>query len=433
MEAREERIERFKTGYAIIRNSARYLPLAASTIVQSPDIDTDLSREVSALTNDINGYLRSPSDSAKGRLTVAIERLTEAAGAQEAPLTDHLANFIAHANVLLAQQAPTSELFSQATSSEISELSAQLVDDLGIELAKKSQLSSNYVGGILGAGGVLVLMWIVISAVRLRAGQAPAAGAIEAEAAEAARPLASSPAPASGDAWAIMRQLLSHRILSRQVASELASAAGEIGEQLDSLRGTGDAKAFPAELHNGASTLTEVSERVDRIRDLADRLSTYAGARNDEVSYTLLSLNDCLGEVLEELDAESVAQVTTEFGQVPEIFAAKTEICLMFAKVFENSLQAIADAGKEQGELRVSTGTDGDRATVTIIDNGAGMTAETKERMFEPFFSGNEDRDGVGLVSTGHLVEKYGGTVSFKSMVGGGTVARIQLPGMEQG
>ena len=30
VEAREERIERFKTGYAIIRNSARYLPLAAA-------------------------------------------------------------------------------------------------------------------------------------------------------------------------------------------------------------------------------------------------------------------------------------------------------------------------------------------------------------------------------------------------------------------
>ena len=57
VDAREERIERFKTGYAIIRNSARYLPLAAATIVQTPGVDAELSREISVLTNDINGYL----------------------------------------------------------------------------------------------------------------------------------------------------------------------------------------------------------------------------------------------------------------------------------------------------------------------------------------------------------------------------------------
>ena len=67
---------------------------------------------------------------------------------------------------------------------------------------------------------------------------------------------------------------------------------------------------------------------------------------------------------------------------------------------------------------------------MTVFDNGTGMAADVRARMFEPFYTSKDDRDGVGLTTTRHLVEKYGGTVSVSSHVGGGTVTRIELPGM---
>ena len=446
VEAREERIERFKTGYAIIRNSARYLPLAASNIVQSPNVDADLSREVSALTNDINGYLTAPSDAVKGRLTVALERLADRAEGLQAPLPDHVANFIAHADVLLAQQAPTGELFSQATSSEISDLSAQLVEDLGFELSRKNQLSSYYVNGMLGAAALLLLVWIVAGAVRLRAAAtAPGAStdalpAGRAAEGDAATPSAHAAHADSGEAWAQTKLLMSHRILADSVASRLADTAREISEALEALRevrgdfngaraANGD--ALQSVVEQGAQTLSQVRDRIGAITDMADRLSAFSRGQSD-VSYTLLDLNDCIREVVDDTRAETGAEVTVEEGTVPEVFASKAEICLMLEKVVENSLQAIADSDKEQGELRISTGADADRASVTIIDNGVGMTPETRARMFDPFFAEREGRTGVGLISTSHLVEKYGGTISVSSMPGGGTVTRIQLPGMAE-
>ncbi len=445
VEAREERIERFKTGYAIIRNSARYLPLAASNIVQSPNVDAELSREVSALTNDINGYLTAPSDAVKGRLTVALERLADRAGRLEPPLPDHVANFIAHADVLLAQQAPTGELFSQATSSEISDLSAQLVQDLGFELTRKNQLSSLYVNGMLGAAGVLLLVWVVAGAVRLRSASAPAPEAASATRAaeQAADRGAASPAHAGvapGDAWAATKLLMSHRILSHSVASRLAGTAREISDALETLlevhgdfngahAANGD--ALQSAVEQGAQTLSRVRERVETITDMADRLSAFSRGQSD-VSYTLLNLNDCVREVVEDTHAGTDAEVTLEEGSVPEVFASKAEICLMLEKVVENSLDAIADSGKEKGELRISTGADAERASVTIIDNGVGMTPDTRARMFDPFFAEEENRNGVGLISTSHLVEKYGGAISVSSMPGGGTVTRIQLPAMAE-
>ena len=104
----------------------------------------------------------------------------------------------------------------------------------------------------------------------------------------------------------------------------------------------------------------------------------------------------------------------------------------MLEKVLENSAQAIEDAGNEEGEISIVTTGDNDKASITIIDNGIGMTAEERERMFEPFYAGRDGRVGAGLLSTSYLVDKYNGSISVNSMPGGGTVTRIMLPGMPE-
>ena len=102
----------------------------------------------------------------------------------------------------------------------------------------------------------------------------------------------------------------------------------------------------------------------------------------------------------------------------------------MLEKVIENAAQAIEDADKDEGEITITTATENDKASITIIDNGIGMTKEERERMFEPFFAGRDGRAGAGLLSTSYLVDKYEGTISVNSMPGGGTATRIVLPGM---
>ena len=242
IEAKEERIERFKTGYAVIRNSSRYLPLAASNIVQAPNVETQLSAEVAGLTNEINAYLNAPTDAVKGRLTVALERLADSGADLDAPLPNYIANFIAHAEVLLAQQAPTGELFDQATSNEVSDLSAQLINDFGFQLSRKQEINSYYMNGILAAAGLLLMMWIVLAVQRARAG-APAVVEVahgDTAAAEQVRAQA-GPAPARADSTSA-KLLMSHRIVANLIAERLAEAAHSIAAGIDTPDGAqGDA------------------------------------------------------------------------------------------------------------------------------------------------------------------------------------------------
>ena len=428
IEAKEERIERFKTANSVVRNSVRYLPLAAANIVQHSDADADLAREVGNLANEINEYLAVPTDAAKGRLTAVVERLGEQVGLS-APLSNAVANFVSHGTVLLDRQAPATELFEQATSNDISDLSVRLISDLGAELGRLQQRSTSFMNGILAAAAALLLVWVVIALVPTRrafqaSSHAPLA--VAARAAVEGLTVAAEPMNAAakdGEAVEAMQSeklLMSQRILADTIGQRIAEASQEIAA---------NAKSLPVE--NGAAD--EVRRQAEQIADMADRLSSVSKGR--EVSYVLLDVNDCLDEVVEATGAEVVATVTMDTTKVPEVFASRNEICLMLEKIIENSVQAIEDKGfggdEGKGEIRIATGADDEKATVTVIDNGIGMAPEVRERMCEPFFTSKDDRAGIGLTTTSHLIEKYGGTFSVSSHEGGGTVARIELPGME--
>ena len=453
VDAKEERIERFKTGYAVIRNSARYLPLAASNIVQAPNIEAELLGEVSTLANEIDAYLAAPTDATKGRLTVALERLGASTVTLPTPLPNHFANFISHAEVLLERQAPTDELFSLATSNEISELATKLADDLGFELDKKAGRNDYYLNGILAAVGALLLLWIVFALSRTRATVAEAVGpgAESATVAERSIGVAGEPAAASAEPAARVNEaadddvstnaklLMSHKILVDIVGQQLAATADEIATDMESLSEANDKVEASQSNAERAGVVASANAIVGRVRaqaseiaEVSERLSAFS-KRQGEVSYSLLDINDCIEEVVTATQAEDVATVEVDCGEVPDIFASRTEICLMLEKVVENSAQAIQEKEEDdRGEIRIATSGESDKAYITIIDNGVGMSADVRGSMFEPFYAATNGRAGVGLTSTNYLVEKYGGTISVSSMPGGGTVTRISLPGMPE-
>ena len=445
VDAKEERIERFKTGYAVIRNSSRYLPLAAANIVQAPNINPELLGEVSTLTNEIDAYLVAPTDATKGRLTVALERLGASATVLPAPLPNYLANFISHADVLLERQAPTDELFSLATSSEISDLAVKIVDDLGFELDRKQERNDQYLNGILVAVAALLLLWIVFAVSRTRTTVAEATVttqrvAVAGEpATDVSEPAAGAEKPADEAVSRNAKLLMSHKILSDTVGQRLAVTADEIATGMESLSEANDkvqdcqSDAERADVVAAANAVVaNVRAQATEIAEVAERLSAFS-KRQGEVSYSLLDLNDCIDEVVAVTQAENVATVETDCGDVPDIFASRTEICLMLEKVVENSAQAIQEKGQDdKGEIRIATKGEKGKAYITIIDNGVGMSAAVRESMFEPFYAATDGRTGVGLTSTSYLVEKYGGSISVSSMPGGGTVTRITLPGMPE-
>ena len=70
----------------------------------------------------------------------------------------------------------------------------------------------------------------------------------------------------------------------------------------------------------------------------------------------------------------------------------------------------------------------GGRATVEVVDNGAGIAAEDRDRIFLPFFTTKPSGTGLGMSIVKKIVDLHGGDIVVKSVSGRGTRVRISLP-----
>lgn len=104
-------------------------------------------------------------------------------------------------------------------------------------------------------------------------------------------------------------------------------------------------------------------------------------------------------------------------------------------QVLWNLLNNAAKFTDEGGTIRVSTGRDGDRAVVTVRDDGIGIAPEVLPRIFDAFEQGGTGVTrqfggmGLGLAISQALVERHGGEILATSDgPGSGSIFSIRLP-----
>ena len=112
------------------------------------------------------------------------------------------------------------------------------------------------------------------------------------------------------------------------------------------------------------------------------------------------------------------------------------EITRVLLNLISNSFYATRRRGAEangayEPVLKASTANLGDRVEIRIRDNGTGIPADVKEKMFNPFFTTKPAGEGTGLgLSISHdiVVKQHAGTISVDTKPGEFTEFRIVLP-----
>ena len=164
IDAKEERIERFKTDYAVVRNSTSYFPLAGANLVQQAEAATDdgLARTVAAISSDMSTYLLTPTDTGRSRLAASLQALRVASVGYPLPVANALVDFISHGEVLLDRKEPAEELFLEVTSNDLSDATNRLIGRMELELSRREVTATYYQRAILAVVGVLALFWILL-------------------------------------------------------------------------------------------------------------------------------------------------------------------------------------------------------------------------------------------------------------------------------
>ena len=95
-----------------------------------------------------------------------------------------------------------------------------------------------------------------------------------------------------------------------------------------------------------------------------------------------------------------------------------------------NLISNAIEAMDGQGRLVVGLRRIGEEAHISVTDNGTGMDAETRNKVFDHFFTTKPVGSGVGLgLSISHkIVVRHGGRIEVDSALGEGTTFRVCIP-----
>ncbi len=104
---------------------------------------------------------------------------------------------------------------------------------------------------------------------------------------------------------------------------------------------------------------------------------------------------------------------------LPDLIADPSQLNQIIVNLVVNSIQAIS----QEGEIIIQTSFLKDRITLTIQDNGGGMSPEVRKQIFLPFFTTKDvgEGTGLGLPVVHGIVTSHGGEILVTSREGEGT------------
>jgi two-component system, NtrC family, sensor histidine kinase PilS len=190
-----------------------------------------------------------------------------------------------------------------------------------------------------------------------------------------------------------------------QLLAESASASEEDKRLTEIIRTNGD--RVRQIIENVMSMARRESSRPERLV-LAPWLSGF----RDEFCATMqieparLAVSSLLGDVEVQVDPSQLRQIVWNLCENAVKYGAK-------------------DAGSDIIELRVGRLASTARPFLEVADRGPGIAVQHRERIFEPFFTGNERGTGLGLFLSRELAQTNGATLLYEPRTSGGSLFRI--------
>ncbi len=166
-------------------------------------------------------------------------------------------------------------------------------------------------------------------------------------------------------------------------------------------------------------------EQIDSLSKIASEFSNFA-----KMPETHLERFDVF---------EVITQATTIFKQTENctivfvspaepfyILADKDQILRCFNNLLKNAIEAIPT--EREGLIEIACARDASHVFIKIKDNGNGIPEALRSRIFVPNFTTKTSGTGLGLAMVKNAIEHSGGSISFDTELGVGSIFHISFP-----
>ncbi|MFA7536466.1 MAG: ATP-binding protein [Desulfuromonadales bacterium] len=221
------------------------------------------------------------------------------------------------------------------------------------------------------------------------------------------------------------QRMAAWREVARRIAHEIKNPLTPIQLSAQRLRRrylerfTSDGKVFD-------DCTAMIIRQVDELKNLVNEFSSFA--RMPASNPTPNNLNELISEamILYQEGHKDIAFSFRPDPQLPVFNLDRDQIKRVIINLLDNAVGSLAREGVIELDTSFDKGLQ--MASFSITDNGCGIRAEDRQRLFEPYFSTKKSGTGLGLAIVSTIVSDHNGYVRVKENSPQGSRFIVELP-----
>ncbi|HEX5658994.1 MAG TPA: ATP-binding protein [Polyangiales bacterium] len=207
--------------------------------------------------------------------------------------------------------------------------------------------------------------------------------------------------------------------IAQRIAHEIKNPLSPIQLSIETLR-KAHAKRSPDFDEIFDESTRAILEEVRRMERIVREFSEFA--RLPKAKLGLLELGSLAVDTLALYEPDDV-KVTVIHPQPVMARVDREQLAQVLVNLVQNAIDAARSAKDPRVEVHIEPG------ALHVDDNGPGIPAHERERVFEPYFTTKEQGTGLGLAIVKRIVHDHGGSIQVAESPLGGARFTLRLPG----
>jgi two-component system, NtrC family, sensor kinase len=469
MDEKINSIERFKSQNSILRNSSRYLPVAANEFMESlrsENVDATTRNNTEEALNrilaDTMAFGLSAEAPTKERIEQSSARLMLLANKFSPDMRERVTGFASHVATIVKQQEIGDRVLAQIAALPTAKKIDELTDSYQKEHDDQLQQQQLYRNLLIAYSVAMLFLlaylgWRLLKSYRLlnRSNQDLERANLELKESQVymvqAEKMSALGQMVAGIAHEINTPLAyvkgTIEVLKDQMSpiNDLASKSYQFTKLM--LDPNKDRKALSTQFETVSELSRDVQESnvigemntlmkdglhgIEQISEIVQNLKNFS--RLDRAKIDDFSVADGLEStlMLAKNLLKNKVEIVKEFSPIPKIKCSPSQINQVFLNIITNAVHAMPEDREQAGKITLRTSLEGkDQVRIEIADNGIGIPEDVLPKIFDPFFTTKEigKGTGMGLSISYKIIQEHGGRILVDTEPGVGTAFSIVLP-----